>query len=105
LSVELQGERRPLASIDDTPTQAKTNALGVSGSVEDDRKWPKKLHNASERKCAHPEQAMGGNSPRRPPDDLDDPSSKASVTDGVQSHQRRPRADRDHAIDEIDGSY
>ena len=104
LSIKLKEERKWSVSFNELHTRSETNVLGPPGSLEDDGKWPKKLLKTSECKCRCPEQAIGGNSPRRPPDGLDDPSGKASMTDNVQSHQGYPRADRDCTVNEMDAS-
>jgi len=102
-SIELEGERRLSASFNE-PTQAETNTLGVSGHAEDPRNRPKKLWTTLEQVPARSDQSEEGDSPRRPPDDPDDPSGEVSMTDDVQSHRGRPRADRDCAVEETDGS-
>ncbi|KAI9569746.1 hypothetical protein HD554DRAFT_2313462 [Boletus coccyginus] len=92
-SVELKGERFSHTSCDDRLTGGDMNVSGASGGDEDTRNVPKKPRDASEREHKRLEQVEGGNSPMRPPDNPDEPSGDASVTDNVQSHQGRPRAD------------
>lgn len=48
LSIEFKGERRLVMSSEDACTSDEADALGASGHIEDARKWPKDLWNASE---------------------------------------------------------
>ena len=81
-------------SFDELHTGAETGMLGASGSVEDGGKQPKKLLNMSECKCTCPKHTEGGNPPRRPPDDPDDPSGEVNAS-GVsrcdEDARRRPK--------------
>jgi len=62
----------------------------MSGGDNDPRNRPKGSQSASEPERACSEQAEGGNSPMRPPDDSDDPRGKVNVS-GVSGHANDPR--------------
>ena len=96
-SVELEGEREELASSVNALTGAETDASGAPIHVEDARKRPKKLHNASVHISERSEQGEE-NSPDGAPDEPDEPDGETAVRDGTQRAQGRPTGIRDERV-------
>ena len=90
LSIELEGERKLAVSSDNAHTSDEADMLGVSGSIKDARKRPKKLHNASVQVKEQPEQEEQENSPKQAPDKL---GSDTAAPGKHQDHQGCPEGD------------
>ena len=79
-SVELEGERRCIASCDVGLTSAKTDASGASDGVEDDGKRPMNLRKTLERVDEPSEHRNQENPPGRTQVDPSDPRAKADAS-------------------------
>ena len=101
-SVELEGERKSVASCDAGPTAGETHVLGASRREKDARKRPKKPRNALEHVRGHLERKGPEDSPRRAPDEPEGPGGETAVPGGVQRVQEDPRSVRNERADETD---
>ena len=100
-SVELEGERKLAASSDNARTSDEADVSGASGSVEDARKRPKKLWNASERQRKRSEQGEE-NSPDGAPEYPYDSGGETAIPGGVHDAQEHPRDVSSKCADETD---
>ena len=84
-SIELEGERKPSSSFDETRTSDEADTSAESESPDDAMKWPKKLQNASvhERKCS--ERCEEVNSPHDTSDEPDEPGGEMTMPGGVHN--------------------
>ena len=89
-SVELEGERKGVASCDAGPTTGDADMAGVPGGDEDARKQPKKPRNTLEHIRGHLERKDGENSPGRARDELGNPSGEAHAS-GASEGDKDPR--------------
>jgi hypothetical protein len=92
-SVELEGERRDVASCDVERTGGKADVSRASEGVEDDGNRSKKLWSASEHDRDRSKRINEENSPGRPGDEPDEPGGEAAVPGDVHSTQERPRCE------------
>jgi hypothetical protein len=90
-SVELEGERRDVASCDVERTGGEADASGVSEGAEDDRERPTKPRNASERADEPLEHRSREDSPGTAPDEPDEPGGETAVPGDAHSTQEGPR--------------
>ena len=100
-SIELEGERMLVTSSEDARTSDEADASGASGHVEDARKRPKKLHNASVHVGERLERRGEENSPGRAPEDPDEPGGETAAPGEHQDHRGCHEGDgkrRDDAI-------
>jgi hypothetical protein len=93
-SVELEGERRSVASFDDGLTRGEADASGASEGVEDDGNLSMNLRNASEHERERSRRRNRDYSPKRAQYEQDPPGDKAvvSTASGLDEDPRnRPR--------------
>ena len=83
-SVKLERERKLAVSSNNAHTSDEVDVLGVSGSIEDARKWPKKLHDTSVHVREQLEQGGQENSPMQVPEAPDKPDSEMAVPGNVR---------------------
>ena len=103
-SVELEGERKGVASSENALTGAKTGALEASGNVEDAGNCQTNTSDASERERGRSEPKVE-DSPRRTPDapdELDELGNETAVPGGVHDVQEHPRNVRSGCAEEMD---
>jgi hypothetical protein len=98
-SVELEGERRSVASFDVGLASAEMDASGASDGVVDDEKRPMNLRNASERERERSKPMDQEDSPGRPGEEPDEPGGEAAVPGNVHGTQERPRCETSDAVD------
>jgi hypothetical protein len=103
-SVELEGERRTVASCDVEHNGGKAEASGASYGVEDDGKRPKKLWNTSEPERQRSERRTRTNSPRWARDERHDPGGATDARGDVHSTKEGPRGGTSDRVDETSAS-
>ena len=96
-SVELEGERKSVASSDDACTSDEADASGASGHVGDGRMRPTKPRNASERVRERLERRGEENSPKLVPEAPDEPDGETAVPGDAHRIQERPTGVRTSA--------
>jgi hypothetical protein len=101
-SVELEGERRTVASCDVEHNGGEADASGASDGVEDDGKRPMDLRKTLERVSKHLKPMEKQNSPDRPGEEPEDPGGEMAVPDGVHDVQEGPLSVRNERADETD---
>ena len=101
-SAELEGEWDRLASYEVGPTSAEAHASGVSGRIEDVKKWSRKLRNALNRVRERSEGRSRKDSPGRAQVKPEDPGGETLVPGSVHDVQERPRNIRNERADGTD---
>jgi hypothetical protein len=90
-SVELEGERKTVASCDVERNGGEADASGASDGVEDDGKRPMDLRKTSERADEPLEHRSREDSPGTAPDEPDEPGGETAVPGDAHSTQEGPR--------------
>ena len=72
------------------------------GRIEDVGKRPRKLRNASKHTRERSERRNPGDSPRRTPEELEDPGGETLMPGGVHNVQEGPRKVKDERVDGTD---
>jgi hypothetical protein len=103
-SIELEGERRDVASCDVERTGGEADVSRASEGVEVDGNRSKKLWSASEHDRDRSKRINEENSPGRPGDEPDEPGGEAAVPGDVHSTQERPRCETSDVVDNTNAS-
>jgi hypothetical protein len=101
-SVELEGERRSVASCDVGLTSSDADVTGAPRRVEDDGDVSRKLGKVSDREHERSKRRTRANLPDQARDEPDNPGGEAAVPDDIQSTKEGPRNVRNERADEMD---
>jgi hypothetical protein len=104
LSVELEGERRSVASCDVGLTSSDADTTGAPRRVEDDGDMSRKLGKVSDREHECSKRRTRANLPDQARDEPDNPGGEVAVPDNIQSTKEGPRNVRNERADEMDAT-
>ena len=90
LNIELEGEKMNLASCNEECDGDNADISAASGSIQDDRKHPKKLHKMSEHVSECLKSRSRGHSPRKAWGDPDDLGGEMAAPGGPYTYQEGP---------------